>query len=42
MNEQNPRALGFYRRMGFEVVGRSELDELGNPYPLLHLRLVKP
>lgn len=42
VNEQNPRALGFYRRMGFEVVGRSELDELGNPYPLLHLRLVKP
>jgi putative acetyltransferase len=39
VNEQNPRALAFYLRMGFEVVGRSELDELGNPYPLLHMRL---
>jgi len=42
VNEQNPRALGFYRQMGFEVAGRSELDELGNPYPLLHLRLARP
>jgi putative acetyltransferase len=39
VNEQNPDALGFYLHLGFEVVGRSELDELGNPYPLLHLRL---
>jgi putative acetyltransferase len=26
LNEQNGQALGFYRRMGFEVVGRSERD----------------
>jgi hypothetical protein len=26
-------------RMGFEVVGRSELDGMGKAYPLLHLRL---
>jgi putative acetyltransferase len=38
VNEQNPRALGFYRRRGFEVAGRSERDGLGKPYPLLHLR----
>lgn len=39
VNEQNEQAVGFYRRLGFEVEGRSELDELGNPYPLLHMRL---
>jgi putative acetyltransferase len=39
VNEQNGQALGFYLRMGFEVVGRSELDGLGKPYPLLHMRL---
>jgi putative acetyltransferase len=39
VNEQNEQALGFYRRMGFEVVGRSEIDGLGKPYPLLHMRL---
>jgi len=31
--------VGFYLRMGFEVVGRSELDDFGKPYPLLHMRL---
>lgn len=39
VNEQNPRALGFYQHLGFEVVGRSELDWTGKPYPLLHMRL---
>lgn len=39
VNEQNAQAVGFYLRMGFEVVGRSELDSLGKPYPLLHMRL---
>jgi hypothetical protein len=24
--------------MGFEVVGRSPVDGLGKPYPLLHMR----
>lgn len=39
VNEQNEQAVGFYLRMGFEVVGRSERDGMGKPYPLLHLRL---
>ena len=38
VNEQNPQAAGFYEKMGFEVCGRSELDEQGNPYPLLRMR----
>ena len=38
VNEQNPQAIGFYLKQGFEVIGRSETDGLGEPYPLLHLR----
>ena len=38
VNEQNEQAVGFYRRMGFDVVGRSERDGMGKPYPLLHMR----
>jgi putative acetyltransferase len=38
VNEQNEQAVGFYRRMGFDVVGRSERDGTGKPYPLLHMR----
>jgi putative acetyltransferase len=37
VNEQNPQAIGFYLHNGFEVTGRSELDGMGKPYPLLHL-----
>jgi len=39
VNEQNGQAVGFYARMGFVQVGRSEQDPFGNPYPLLHLEL---
>lgn len=39
VNEQNEQAVGFYQRMGFEIEGRSELDGMGKPFPLLHLRL---
>lgn len=41
VNEQNPQAIGFYLHIGFEQIGRSELDGQGNPFPLLHLRLNK-
>lgn len=37
VNEQNHGACGFYERFGFVRVGRSELDEAGKPYPILHL-----
>lgn len=42
VNEQNPQALGFYLRMGFEVVGRSAVDSMGKPYPLLHMWTRRP
>jgi putative acetyltransferase len=38
VNEQNDLAVGFYQRMGFEVVSRSATDSLGKPYPLLHMK----
>ena len=41
VNEQNPAALGFYEHMGFTVCGRSETDDAGNPFPLLHMVLQK-
>ncbi len=40
VNEQNPRALKFYEKMGFEVVGRDEVDGEGRAYPVLHLSLI--
>lgn len=42
VNEQNTAARRFYEACGFVVAGRSELDEQGRPYPLLHLRLAAP
>ncbi|MDR0226210.1 MAG: acetyltransferase [Burkholderiaceae bacterium] len=39
VNEQNPRAVRFYRYMGFVVRGRSALDGQGRPFPLLHMAL---
>ncbi len=39
VNEDNEQALGFYTKMGFKVVERSEKDGLGKPYPILHMKL---
>lgn len=41
VNEQNPQAKGFYEHMGFKVYQRNELDDQGNPYPVLYMRLEK-
>lgn len=38
VNEQNPQARGFYEHMGFQVYKRTEVDEQGDPYPLLYMR----
>lgn len=37
VNEQNPEARGFYEHVGFEVKSRSETDDYGNPFPILHM-----
>jgi putative acetyltransferase len=42
VNEQNAAAVGFYKACGFVVEGRSEVDDTGRPYPLLHMRLEAP
>ena len=39
VNEANSDALAFYLAKGFKQVGRSETDNAGRPWPLLHLVL---
>jgi len=39
VNEQNPGAVAFYLRLGFRIEGRSEVDSMGLPFPLLHMRI---
>ena len=34
-----PQAAGFYRHLGFETYKRTELEEEGNLYPLLYMKL---
>lgn len=41
VNEQNPQAVGFYERMGFETYKRTDTDEEGAPYPLLYVKRVR-
>ena len=38
VNEENPGAVAFYERLGFEITGRSDLDSEGNPHPLLFMK----
>lgn len=40
VNEQNPQAAGFYKKMGFSTYKRTEQDEQGGPYPLLYMKRV--
>ncbi|WP_405107172.1 acetyltransferase [Paenibacillus sp. FSL K6-1217] len=39
VNEDNPQAAGFYEHLGFRVYDRSDHDEQGKPWPILHMRL---
>lgn len=39
VNEQNPSAAEFYKRMGFSAYKRTERDEQGRPFPLIYMRL---
>ena len=39
VNEQNPQAVGFYKHMGFQIFKKSEFDEHGNPFPIIHMKL---
>lgn len=39
VNEQNLQAVEFYKKLGFELMARSELDGQGKPYPILHLKI---
>ncbi len=39
VNEQNEQALKFYKHFGFKINSRSDLDDNGLPYPILHMHL---
>ena len=39
VNEQNPSAKAFYENLGFKAYKRSEVDEQGNPYPTLFMKI---
>ena len=41
VNESNEKAVNFYLRQGCTVIGRSPLDSMGKPYPILHLEWKK-
>jgi putative acetyltransferase len=41
VNEQNQQAVGFYEHMGFRTFHRASVDSLGNPFPVLTMRLLR-
>ena len=41
VNEQNEQAVGFYEHMGFRTFHRAAVDSLGNPFPVLTMRLLR-
>jgi len=41
VNEQNEQAVAFYKKLGYKVVGRTEVDGLGKPFPILQMECVK-
>ncbi len=40
VNEQNIHAVGFYKKLGFEVYERTSQDDQGKEYPLLRMKLI--
>ncbi|MBE2894301.1 GNAT family N-acetyltransferase [Spirabiliibacterium falconis] len=38
VNAQNPNALAFYQKMGFQIERTSKVDEQGQPYPIIYLK----
>lgn len=42
VNEDNLQAYRFYLHMGYQVIGRDELDSTGKPFPILHLQHPSP
>lgn len=39
VNEQNPNAIKFYEKMGFIIYERREVDDIGNSFPILDMKL---
>lgn len=39
VNEQNTKAVEFYRRSGFQTFERTDTDDQGRNYPLLRMKL---
>lgn len=39
VNEQNEQAVGFYQKLGFVTIERSEIDGAGKPFPILTMAL---
>ena len=39
VNEQNPKATGFYKHLGFKTFRRDDTDDQGNPFPILRMRM---
>lgn len=42
VNEHNDAGVGFYKAIGFSVIGRSPTDTGGRPFPILHMRRSSP
>ena len=41
VNEQNEQAVTFYKKLGYKIIGRTEVDGLGKPFPILQMKYVK-
>ena len=38
VNEQNEQAVKFYKKMGYQQIGRQDLDSTGKPFPVLEMQ----